>query len=82
MTQRDEAWSAALEKLTEDGQFKISDLDFTEGQRHTVRRALKEMEELGWLKRVNERGRIWYAGEKAELLLNLSEDAELLESES
>lgn len=84
MTLRDSVWDAVLRELTTVGEngFKISDLDFDESQRHTVRRVLREMEKLGWLQRNNERGRIWYPGESTKRSLNISEDAELLESES
>ncbi len=84
MTLRDTVWDAVLRELaTEDeAGFKISDLDFDESQRHTVRRVLREMEDLGWLERTGKRGRIWYPGENAKLFLKLPEDTELLEEEN
>ncbi|SFG00505.1 hypothetical protein SAMN04488063_1105 [Halopelagius inordinatus] len=83
MTLRDRVWDAVLcELATEDAQFKISELDFDDSQRHTVRRVLREMENLSWLERTSDVGRIWYAGEKARRYVKLSEEAELLENES
>lgn len=76
MTLRDEVWGAVLKQLSEGGQFKIGDLPFEESQRHTVRRVLRNMEELEYLERANERGRIWYPGDTARQLIELPEDAE------
>ena len=83
MTLRDRVWDAALRELATDGEegFKISDLDFDESKRHTVRRVLREMEDLGWLERTDDRGRIWYAGESADLLLTRPRE-EALETEN
>jgi len=78
MTVRDEVWDAVLRRLIEEGRFKISDLPFEEGQRHTVRRVLKEMEEMGWLKRTGDTGKTWYAGELAKETLELQSRAKLL----
>lgn len=75
MTVRDQAWDAVVQQLVETGKFKIGDLDLDDSQRHTVRRACLEMEELGWLRRTDEDSRIWRAGELAVLHLNLSEQA-------
>lgn len=82
MTLRDRVWDAVLRELaTDDGEgFKISDLDFGESKRHTVRRVLREMEDMGWLERSNDRGRIWDGGENADLLLTRSEEEELPEN--
>lgn len=77
MTLRDEVWNAVLEQLVKTGSFRISDLPFDESQRHTVRRVLREMEDLGWLSRENKRAATWRVGEMAELHLNIS--AEKLE---
>lgn len=84
MTLRDRVWDAVLRELATDNKegFKISDLNFDESKRHTVRRVLREMENLGWLQRTGERGRIWYPGESAERFLKISEDAKLVESEN
>lgn len=72
MTIRDEVWHEVMKQLVQTGYFKISDLPFEEGQRHTVRRVLKEMEERGWLERENERAAIWRIGETGRLHLNIS----------
>lgn len=77
MTLRDEIWDEVLLTLIEKGRFKISELDFTEGERHTVRRVLREMEDLGWLKRTSDRGRIWWAGDLVDEHLKLSEEAKM-----
>lgn len=74
MTQRDNVWSAVLIQLRMAGQFRISDLPFDDGQRHTVRRVLREMESRGWLDRENKRAAIWRLGPEAELHLNVSRD--------
>ena len=75
MTLRDEIWNEALTKVSRMGYFKISDLEFTESQRHTVRRTLKSMEAAGWLQRRNGRAAKWCLGAKAETTLNASRDA-------
>ena len=72
MTLRDEVWDAVLKQLVKTGKFKISDLPFDEGQRHTVRRVLREMEDIGWLRRENNRAATWRMGELAEMHLNVS----------
>lgn len=78
-TVRDECWHEVLLLITEEGRFKISDLPFDEGQRHTVRRVLKVMQEYGWLTRdPPDSGRIWYAGDLAKDKLQLKSRAELL----
>ena len=84
MTVRDRVWDAVLRELVteDDAKFKISDLDFTESERHTVRRVLREMEELSWLERTSDTGRIWYAGESAREFLKISNEAELLEDDN
>jgi hypothetical protein len=84
MTLRDSVWDAVLRKLAivDEAGFKISDLDFDESQRHTVRRVLREMEDLEWLERTNERGRIWYPGESAKQFLKLSKEDELVDTEN
>jgi hypothetical protein len=72
MTVRDEVWAAVLEELVRTGRFKISDLEFEESERHTVRRVLKQMEKFGWLSRKSDKAAIWRIGERAELYLNVS----------
>lgn len=74
MTLRDDVWDEVLTTLVNRGQFKIKELPFDESQRHTVRRVLKEMEELGWLTRESEHASIWRIGSKAELLLDVDPD--------
>lgn len=74
MTLRDEIWNEVLTTLVNRGQFKINELPFDESQRHTVRRVLKEMEELGWLTRESEHASIWRIGSKSELLLDIDPD--------
>lgn len=74
MTLRDDVWDEVLTTLTNRGAFKISDLPFQEKQRHTVRRVLREMEEMGWLRRESPQAAFWRIGSKAELLLNIDEE--------
>lgn len=74
MTVRDQVWDAVLKQIIKTGQFRISELPFDEGQRHTVRRTLREMEQMDWLTRKNDRAATWRMGEVAELLLNVSAD--------
>lgn len=74
MTLRDEVWDEVLDQLLKTGKFKIGDLPFDESQRHTVRRVLREMEEMGWLERETPRAAYWRLGEKAEMHLNVSAD--------
>jgi len=45
LTLRDQVWDAVLKQILKTGQFRISELPFEEGQRHTVRRTLREMEQ-------------------------------------
>jgi len=61
-----------LDELVRTGTFKISDLDFDESKRHTVRRVLKQMESLGWLTRESNKAAIWRLGPKAKTKLNVS----------
>jgi DNA-binding transcriptional regulator PaaX len=75
LTLRDEIWNEVLTEVSRMGYFKISDLGFTESERHTVRRTLKSMEATGWLQRRNERAAQWCLGEKAETNLNASRHA-------
>jgi predicted transcriptional regulator len=74
MTLRDQVWDAVLKQILKTGYFRISDLPFDEGQRHTVRRTLRVMEEQEWLSRENNRAATWRMGELAELHLNVSAD--------
>lgn len=74
MTLRDQVWDAVLKQILKTGFFRISDLPFDEGQRHTVRRTLRVMEEQKWLSRKNDRAATWRMGELAELHLNVSAD--------
>ena len=72
MTLRDEAWDETLKQLRKTGKFRIGDLPFDHGQRHTVRRVLREMEDREWLSRETEYAATWRMGEKAKLHLNVS----------
>jgi DNA-binding IclR family transcriptional regulator len=74
MTLRDEVWDTVLMQLKNRGRFKISELRFSEGERHTVRRVLREMEEMDWVMRESEHAAIWRLGPKAEMMLELSPD--------
>ena len=74
MTLRDQVWDAVLEELNRTGKFTISDLDFEDSERHTVRRVLRRMEEFGWLRRTNKQAATWRLGTKAEIYLNVSDD--------
>jgi DNA-binding IclR family transcriptional regulator len=78
MTVRDDVWDACIRLIVERGRFRISELPFEEGQRHTVRRVLKEMEKSGWLTRESPQGKTWYAGPDAKELLQLSDQARVL----
>lgn len=66
---RNEAWSVILDQLATTGWFKISDLPFEEADRHTVRRTIREMEELGWVSREGNRAPKWKRGPVADKLL-------------
>lgn len=74
MTLRERVWDTVLKQLRKTGKFRISDLPFDEGERHTVRPVLREMEALGWLARKSKLAAIWRIGENAELYLNVSRD--------
>jgi len=63
LTLRDQVWDAVLKQILKTGQFRISELPFEEGQRHTVRRTLREMEQRDWLSRENDRAATWRMGE-------------------
>jgi hypothetical protein len=78
LTVRDRVWDAALTTLVNRGKFKLSDLPFDESQTATVRRVLKTMIELGWLKKDSKGSSIYRLGPKAELLLDV--DEEIIES--
>lgn len=80
MTLRDDVWDEVLEKLIADGKFRLSELESIEddGQKHTARRTLRELERKGWLKRTSPQSPIWRMGEFAEMMLNV--DEETLES--
>lgn len=75
MTTRDDAWNAALEQIVKTGKFKLTDLPFEQEESHTVTRVLREMERHGWLTRESKYSDIWRVGHKAEMLLNISEEA-------
>lgn len=75
MTLRDDVWHEVLTLLTRKGQFKIGELPFTEGQRHTVRRVLREMEKLGYLTRESKRAATWRVSEEAMLILDVDAEA-------
>lgn len=66
MTLRDQVWNATLDMLDERDEFKLSDLEFQESERHTVRRVLRRMEDYGWLDRRTPNSSIWQAGPKYE----------------
>jgi len=75
MTLRDRIWDEALTLLATEGKFKISDLDFeNEGQKHTIRRTLRSLEEDGWLERTSQQSPIWRIGWKAEMILDIDEE--------
>lgn len=74
MTLRDNVWNAVLKQLIRTGKFMISDLPFTEEQRHTVRRVLREMEDLGWLERESKKAATWRLGLIGATHLNISAD--------
>lgn len=72
MTIRDEVWHEVLLQLMRTSKFRIGDLPFDESQRHTVRRVLREMEQMSWLSRETERAATWRMGELAQRHLNVS----------
>jgi len=74
MTLRDAVWNAVMKQIVKTGQFKISELPFEEAQRHTVRRVLREMEEMGWLSRESNQSAMWQSGEMAQLCLDIPSD--------
>jgi ribosomal protein S19E (S16A) len=74
MTTRDDVWDTVAHELKNRGKFKISELPFEEEQRHTVRRVLKEMEDIGWVRRTSEQAAIWRLGPVAETLLEVDEE--------
>jgi DNA-binding HxlR family transcriptional regulator len=75
MARRDDVWHVVIQELVTRGKFRISDLDeFDEGQRHTVRRTLKEMEKKGWVTRTSAQSPIWRLGPLAKLTLNVDEE--------
>ncbi|MFC7232973.1 hypothetical protein ACFQMM_19365 [Saliphagus sp. GCM10025308] len=83
MAVRDEVWIAVIERIIEDGKFRIGELDIDEGKRHTARRVLRFMEsdEVQFLTRDHNRAQIWRAGPKAREDLNLSMRAQVLADE-
>lgn len=60
--------------LVNRGKFKLGDLPFEESQHATVRRVLKTMIELGWLKKESKGSSIYRLGPKAELLLDVDDE--------
>jgi ribosomal protein S19E (S16A) len=74
MTTRDDVWNTVAHELKNRGKFKISDLPFEEGQRHTIRRVLREMEDIGWVRRTKDQSPIWRLGPAAETLLDVDEE--------
>lgn len=71
MTWRDDVWSEALQLVRSRGKFRISELEFKDGQRATVRRTLREMEQFGWLRRDSQLDATWRLGEEGKKLLNV-----------
>jgi len=74
MTLRDSVWNETLKQLIKTGRFRISELPFDDSERHSVRRTLKQMEEMGWLARESNRAAIWRMGEMSKQHLNVSEE--------
>jgi hypothetical protein len=74
MTLRDEVWNNVLQRLLKTGKFKATDLQFSETQRHTVRRVLREMEDMHWLTRDSDRSSTWRMGENAKIHLDAAPD--------
>lgn len=74
MSRRDEVWSEVLQFVKSHGKFRISDLEFEDEQRATVRRVLREMEKYGWLGRNSQLDATWRLGEKGKKLLNVHPD--------
>lgn len=59
---KSKVWSHAAFRAVSSTDFGIDDLPFRSDQRATVRRTLREMEQLGWLVRESNRGTVWQAG--------------------
>lgn len=74
MTQRDEVWNKALQLVKSQGKFRISELEFNDGQRTTVRRTLREMEQFGWIGRKSQLDATWRLGEEGKKSLNVHPD--------
>ena len=68
MVLRDEVWDTALLALTTKETFKTRELGFTASETQTVKRVLKEMEQMGWLQRDSPRAHIWRPGPKYRLI--------------
>lgn len=59
---KSKVWSHAAFRAVSNTSFEIDDLPFRPGQRATVRRTLREMEQLGWLVRESNQDSVWHAG--------------------
>ncbi len=74
MTVRDRIWDATLELLYQRPipfqAWRVRDLaDLDESSDRTIRRTLREMEDLGWLSRESSEAHYWKPGPKAEKML-------------
>ena len=74
MTLRDRVWDHALTMLVNRGKFKLVDLPIEESERHTARRVLNTMIQLGWVKKKSKHAGIYRLGPKGELLLDVDEE--------
>ncbi|WP_199240728.1 hypothetical protein [Halorubrum sp. SP3] len=74
MTLRDRVWDASLTMLVNRGKFKLKELPVEESERHTARRVLRTMIELGWVKKESKHAAIYRLGPKGELLLDVDEE--------
>lgn len=77
MTLRDDVWDEALTRLAADGKFRISELDFDESEKYTIRRTLNNMEEEGWVERSSKQSPIWRLGWKSKLVMGQDTPGEI-----
>jgi hypothetical protein len=71
MTTRDDVWHEILLTLVAEGKFRIGALDIDKSQRHTARRVLLYMEEMGWVYRTTPRSQTWRLGDIGRENLNV-----------
>jgi hypothetical protein len=70
---RTKAWSTVLKSLATTSEVHISDLPFEDAELHDIRRALREMEKLGWVTRESDRASTVERGPVADMFLQQPE---------